>query len=92
METQEKDNSKVIIAILLVLVFIVIIIISIGLGIHFLNKNSKGGQPLQPAPSAPGEKYEVIKIDGQEYYHKLTDDFWEGEFKQYSFETEEEFE
>ena len=92
MEEQEKDNSKIIIAILLVLIFIVIIIISIGLGIYFLKKDSKGGQPLQPGPSLPGEKYEVIQIDGQDYYHKLTDDFWEGEFKQYSFETEEEFE
>ena len=77
MEEQEKDNSKIIIAILLVLIFIVIIIISIGLGIYFLKKDSKGGQPLQPGPSLPGEKYEVIQIDGQEYCHKLTDDFWD---------------
>ena len=91
---EENKQIKISLKLAIIIAIIIILLISsIGIGIYITKNNSNiadNEHEIEKINDSSQEDYEKVDIDGKTYYHRLTNNKWNGEYHQDTYYTSQE--
>lgn len=91
---EENKQIKISLKLAIIIAIIIILLISsIGICIYITKNNSNitdNENEIEKINDSSQEDYEKVEIDGKTYYHRLTNNKWNGEYHQDTYYTSQE--